>query len=340
MPRRVGLGLIGLDHWYHAFGVLDDVKRRAGAEVVGVADRSRKRLGEVEENYRVGYVTTDYGRVISDPKVDLVCTFVPTGENAAVVGRALRAGKHVASVKPMAMTLGQADGLIELAEEEGRVLCSFDQCGPLGREGTKPGLKALIERGAIGRPLSFHQTLWAGLPMPWRGRTGKSWWLDPKLAPFGAWADHAIYAIDTVRYLFDAEVESVHGEIANKLYPKMRVEDYGLATLRLSNGVVAVVEDTWTGGKYITRWTKIVGTDGVIRIDQAVGGGKPVLINARGVKRLKVGSGHERMLVPILALVRAGRARPSPARESRENLRVALAVYRSAKTRRYVSLKR
>jgi hypothetical protein len=40
----------------------------------------------------------------------------------------------------------------------------------------------------------------------------------------------------------------------------------------------------------------------------------------------------------VLTLLRSGKTSPSPARESRTNLAIAFAVYRSAKTGRYVTV--
>jgi len=333
MAKGVGIGLVGLDHWYTAFAVLDDASKRAGVWVAAVADRSRKRRAEIESKYDVGYVTANAGRVIRDPEVDLVCSQVNTRENVGVVRRALRAGKHVACVKPMAMTLRQADALIALAESKRRVLWSFDQ---LGRGRGQTQLKSLIKRGAIGQPISFQQTMWAGLPKPWHDSTGPSWWTDAKLVPFGAWADHAIYTIDMVRDLFEADVEVVHGEIANKRYPELELEDYGVATLRFSNGLVAVIEQTWTAGRYYPHWTKIVGTDGVIHMDQAVAGGKPVMVTSRGQKAIAMGGRRLGVLDPVLSLIRRKQTKPSAATESRRNLAIAFAVYRAARTGRCV----
>jgi predicted dehydrogenase len=333
MPRTIRLGLVGLDHWYTAFAALDAAHNHRSVELVGVADPSRKRLTDVASDYSPSYITTDYSKVIDDPGVDLICSLVPTSENVKVVRAALKAGKHVACVKPMAMTLRQADSVIELAEQSGLVLWSFDH---LGRAGSAH-LKRALDRGAIGQPFSFHQVMWAGLPSPWRGRTGRSWWTDEKLVPFGAWGDHAIYSIDVLRFIFDAEVESVEGQIANKRHPKLKLEDYGLSLLRLSNGVTAMLEHAWIGGPYHPHWTKICGTKGVIHIERGLGDGGPSLVTHRGlipIKPVKAGS----FLDPVLALVRRGAANPSPARESRANLAAAFAFYKAARIGRRVAL--
>jgi len=332
MPKQLGLGVVGLDHWYTVFGVLDEAKKGSRLKLVGVADASRRRLAEVQKEYDPGFVTTDYRKVIDNPDVDVVCSLANTRDSVKLARAALQAGKHVACVKPMTMTLRQADALIELAERKRLVLWSFDQLAAAQASSLKP----LLKRGAIGQPVSFHQVAWSGLPRPWRGKTGPSWWIDEKLVPFGAWADHAIYTIAMLRSLFEAEVETAYGEIGNKRYPKMKLEDYGLSTLRFTNGLTALLEHTWTGGPYYPHWTKIVGTKGVIHMDQAVSDGQPMLVTSKGMRPIKPMRPRGGMLASFLALIRDGAAKPSPARESRTNLAVAFAVYKAAKTGKYV----
>jgi len=334
MPKRLGVGVIGLDHWYTVFGVLDEASSKSGLRLVAVADSSRKRLAEIEREYAPDVLTTDFRDVLDDPAVDVICSLVNTRDNVKVCRAALNAGKHVACVKPMAMTLRQADALIEIAERKQVVLWCFDQLAQ--RQATS--LKPLLTRGVVGQPISFHQVAWSGLPKPWRDKTGPSWWVDENLVPFGAWADHAIYTIAMLRSLFNAEIERVHGEIANKRYPRMKLEDYGLGMLQFDNGLVAALEHTWTGGPHYPHWTKIVGTKGVVHMDQAVSNGQPVLATPKGIRPVKLKGATGGMLTDFLAQVRKGKTRPSPARDSRANLAAAFAVYKAAKTGRYVKV--
>ncbi len=331
---KLGVGVVGLDHWYTVFGVLAEASKGSKTKLVGVADGSRKRLTEIEAAHNPGYVTTDFDKVIADPEIQLICSLSNTRDSVKVVKAALSAGKHVASVKPMAMNLRQADEMIALAERKGCVLWCFDQ---LGRREAAP-LHAALKRGLIGKPVSFHQTAWSGLPRPWQGKVGPSWWIDAEQVPFGAWADHAIYTIDMLTALFEAEVARVCGVIANKRYPKLSVEDYGVGTLEFSNGVMAVLEHTWVGGPYYPSWTKIAGTEGVIHLDRAAFGDKTMLATTKGTKPLKLAGGRRGMLAGVLDCIAKEQVKPSPARESRRNLVVAFAVYQAAKTGRYVTL--
>jgi len=333
MAQQIGIGVVGLDHWYTAFGVLQEANASAATRLVAIADKSERRLKEVSAKHKADYTTTSFGKVIADPGVDLICSLVNTRDNVNVCRQALKAEKHVACVKPMTMNLRQADALIDLAESQERVFWSFDQ---LGRVGVDPQLKALLKRGGIGKVMAYYHVATSGLPKSWPDNAHSGWWIDSNLVPVGAWADHAIYAIDMLRALFDADVEVVHAEIANRVYPKLAVEDFGLATLRFTNGIVAVMQDSWTADGYWPRWTKIVGTKGAVHMEPALKEGW-LVATPKGTEPLKeakrAGGG---MLNEVIKLVKAGAAKPSPARESRKNLAIALAVYKSAKTGKFV----
>ncbi|MCJ7751142.1 MAG: hypothetical protein MUQ65_08620, partial [Armatimonadetes bacterium] len=60
MPKRLGVGVVGLEHWYTVFGVLDEASKGSGLNLVAVADSSRRRLAEIKREYDPGVLTTDY----------------------------------------------------------------------------------------------------------------------------------------------------------------------------------------------------------------------------------------------------------------------------------------
>src|SRR5581483_11345503 len=134
-------------------------------------------------------------------------------------------------------------------------------------------LKEWLDAGRIGRPLRFTQMLHGSLPMAWPGSTATGWWTEPARVPGGAWLDHAIYAIDTARWLLGSEPANVMGIAANQRYPNLAVEDFGIATYTLANGAVALIEDTWTAdrGAGFSR-TELFGSGGTISEDSNLRG--------------------------------------------------------------------
>ena len=109
----VGVGEFGRNHvrvWAEMEGV----------ELVGVVDTNASRAAQVAAEF-----TT---RVIRDidslkvEKVDAVSVAVPTKEHASLGCRLLDWGMDVLVEKPMASSVGEADGLIASAQRANRIL--------------------------------------------------------------------------------------------------------------------------------------------------------------------------------------------------------------------------
>lgn len=108
----IGVGYLGR---FHA----RKYARLADADLVAVADIDRSRgegiAGECQTQFMV-----DYRDLLG--RVDAVSVVVPTPAHFSVAREFLDAGAHVLLEKPMTRTLEEADRLIDLAREKGRIL--------------------------------------------------------------------------------------------------------------------------------------------------------------------------------------------------------------------------
>lgn len=263
--------VLGLDHWYTAFGVCEILAASDQLELAAICTENDDNAAWAAEKYPTVTLFRDPQQVFSNPDVDCVLICAPTATAEGYAIDALTNGKHVLGVKPTSNTLTGLQKIIDTATENNVFYGSFE-----GIQRFHPktiALKDLLSKGTIGRVLSVHQVGNGGLPAPWEGKKSgePSWWIDPEMIQTGAWMDHAIYAIDLLRFTLDAEVDSVTGHIGNRLHTSLPLEDYGMALLRLKTpvGPVSVVmEDTWSanpgGGAH---WMRIVGTDGWLRSD-------------------------------------------------------------------------
>lgn len=261
--------VLGLDHWYTAFGVCEILAASTHNTLAAVCTENDEHATWVNETYPAVPLIRDPQQLFADPDIDCVLICAPTALAEAYAIDALRNGKHVLGVKPTSNTLNGLATIIATAAENGVFYGSFE-----GIQRFHPktlALKTILSDGTIGRVLSVHQVGNGGLPAPWQGRTSgePSWWINPEMIHTGAWMDHAIYAIDLLRFSLNAEVDAVSGHIGNRLHADLPLEDYGMALLRLSSpsGAISVVmEDTWAanpgGGAH---WMRIVGTDGWLR---------------------------------------------------------------------------
>ncbi len=328
-----GIAVVGVDHWYTAFGVLDIAAASEVAPLIGVVEKSEERLTALREKYPKAIVTDDEAALITRDDVSLVAICATTADAPEIAKRALVAGKHVVSVKPPARTLEELDGVIAAANEAGKFYGSFEGMQRLTPRVTL--LRELIQSDAIGTPMSFHQVGHGGIPSPWPGQTGPSWWLDAEKVPGGAWIDHAIYAVDLARFVFGGEIDFATGVIENRVHTGLSLEDYGASLMRLQpsegSGVTLIFEDTWTakpgGGAHRQQF---IGSKGSLRPD----GNDWVLTQGGTEVRHAIPAAPFFRLDALAELLMQGETPPFGPADARANLAACLAVYEDAANRK------
>jgi len=182
-----------------------------GVSLVSVHDVDAERGRAVAAEFGASYVASlpELGA-----SADLVSVAVPTLSHAAVAGELLAAGCDVLVEKPMTATLAEADGLIELARERGRVL----QVGHVER--FNPALDALRDLGVAPRFVEVH-------------RLGS---FSPRSLDIDVVQDLMIHDLDIVLSLDSSEVVQVDAVGVPVLTPRV---DIANARLRLASGLIA-----------------------------------------------------------------------------------------------------
>jgi scyllo-inositol 2-dehydrogenase (NADP+) len=119
--NQIAVGLIGYGlagSVFHAPLVEAEPRMRLASVVT-----SRKE--QVASELPVARVLGNVEELLADPSIELVIVASPNTTHVPFARAALHAGKHVVIDKPFAPTLGEADSLIALAEEKGRLLSVF-----------------------------------------------------------------------------------------------------------------------------------------------------------------------------------------------------------------------
>lgn len=164
---------------------------------MAVAWHDREQLSEFTRTFPVrGYA--EYGELLEREEIDLVHIATPVAEMPDCTIRAARASKHIVLGKPMAMTMEQADRMVEAVETSGVHCVAFQGIKRLGRL-PSDNLKARIEAGEIGEIRVMHQTSRWSIAEDWYRSGSPGWFADPKCVPGGAFIDEGIYAIDLLR---------------------------------------------------------------------------------------------------------------------------------------------
>jgi predicted dehydrogenase len=118
----LGLGIVGTGNIAGSYA--RDSRTHPGIELVAATDLDRARAAAfaAEHGIRVADTLDD---LLADPAIDIVVNLTIHHAHYEVTRRALEAGKHVYSEKPMALARVEADELVALAAARGvRLGCS------------------------------------------------------------------------------------------------------------------------------------------------------------------------------------------------------------------------
>ncbi|MCM8815277.1 MAG: Gfo/Idh/MocA family oxidoreductase [Candidatus Omnitrophica bacterium] len=143
--KRVRLGIIGVGGMgqAHATSVQTSVKE---AKLVAVCDADEKRAKEVGEKHCVRWFT-DYKELIDSGIADAVIVATPHYFHPEISVYAMNKGLHVLSEKPIAVTVSQADTMLEAARKTKKVFSVMYQ---RRNWGIAVAAKKLIEEGKLG----------------------------------------------------------------------------------------------------------------------------------------------------------------------------------------------
>lgn len=161
---EVRLGIIGLGRVadLNILGYLDHPKCR----VVAVCDLSEDIALARKKEWGADWHCTDYRDILASPEIDAVEVLTPPRQHSQVVIDAALSRKHISVQKPFCITLKEADDMIRACRENGVKLKLFENAVfyPPYRKA-----KELIEKGAIGEPLSINFKIGSGVggwPVP------------------------------------------------------------------------------------------------------------------------------------------------------------------------------
>lgn len=258
---KIGIGIIGLDHWYWALGSAYDISINPNAQLVAISDPNEEYVKKIAKIYGAETYYTDYHKLLENPKIDGIIITTTTSMHRDVAVAAAKAGKDILIGKPIARTLKEAREIIDSAKNAGVKLMAM-------AAGVLPGdpIKRLIDNGVIGEPFAASASLFAILPLGEPGVLEPGWFVDPNKAAGGGFIDHAVYLAAQLRGYFNSEVKRVYAEIGKFIHKRYSVEDYGIAVLRFENNSIATIESTFTAPVSSHNFMRIIGTEGEIEV--------------------------------------------------------------------------
>lgn len=256
----IGLGIIGTG-WCGGIRAI----AAANSALVGslhLAEVDPERLAGVEARTGAVTATTDWEELISDPAISAVMiSATPETLHHPMAKAALEAGKHVLLEKPMALTLDEADELIEIAEARGlKFTIGYSQ-----RFNTKQALvKKSLNDGTLGDPVSVlvsrHITRSLG------AKIGSRTKLSPAAMEATHDIDFALWCLEPRKPV------KVYSQVAwGARQAEHGVPDTQIIVITMDDGVTVTISAGWSlppgYPNYSATWIEFIGTDGALIMD-------------------------------------------------------------------------
>jgi myo-inositol 2-dehydrogenase / D-chiro-inositol 1-dehydrogenase len=223
-PLRVGLAGCGEVTEHKHLRALRDL---AAVEVVALADVNPERLAHVADRYGIARRYLDPRALFEDPAVEAVGVCVPASAHVEVALAALDAGKHVLVEKPLALSLDDADRLIERARS----------CHVVAQMGFHMRWHRLVrqahqllQEGALGT-IEAVRTVWNS-PRPDRNIRP---WKTRRHEGGGSLVEIAVHHFDLWRWFSGGEVTELYAAARHGV----RDDESAAVTARIDNGVLA-----------------------------------------------------------------------------------------------------
>jgi predicted dehydrogenase len=240
----IGLGEIGQVH-------AAAVRQSQATRLVAVADITPELLAPFEAQGIRGY--RDAGELIADAEVGTVSVCLPHYLHFPVTLEAIRAGKHVLVEKPLAISVAEAEQMVDAAATAGVALgVSHNQVFYAAHAEAK----RLIDTGEIGRPVFIRLRLGAG-PL-WGG-----WRDSPGLAGGGLLADAGVHRLYLALHLF-GPVREIRAVLDA---PRQQGETFAVVVLVFESGALGLIEANQHGppGTFDDE-VEIIGSAATLRL--------------------------------------------------------------------------
>ena len=199
-------------------------------EITWAVDIKKDRAESFAEGFPNCKVTTDYRDCFGEG-VDVMHTATPHNMHPIIAIDAMKHGINVLTEKPMAITLTDADKMIEVAKKAGVKLGVIFQTRYV--KGCVE-LKKRIDEGKLGKLLAARSYLsWSRPDEYYSASDWKGTW-DKEGG--GVLIDQAIHSIDRVQWLVGDEIEWIEGSMGNRYHHAVNVEDVAEAFVKFKQG--------------------------------------------------------------------------------------------------------
>lgn len=362
MEEKLNFAIIGCGRISskHVEGIINN---HAEAELVAVSDLVRGKMDEAVsfyhdylkdndpeipdeeiENLRNNNIRKykDYQKLLDEDDIDVVTIATESGYHPEITKDALEAGKHVIVEKPMALSINDAEEMINTAEREGQKLsvCSQNRFNPTVRQ-----LRKAVEENRFGKLVHAVSSI------RWN-RNDEYYDMDDWHGTLeldgGILMNQGLHNIDMLRWMM-GDVERVTAETDNFLRD-IETEDAGMAVVRFKNGSIGLIEGSvCIYPKNLEETFNMFGEKGTVRlagvaineiIDWKFADNSPE--EEERVKKFSYetdtvyGYGHNLLFKDVINAIKEDRDPLVDGTEGKKAIELILGIYKSARNNRPV----
>ncbi len=251
--KDVRFGFIGSGKISHYSA--ESLLKHPHARLVAAQDLSQERVDDLADKFDIKHRFTDSSDLFACDEVDAVYIAVPNKFHAPLAIAAMQAGKHVLLEKPFAMNAAEAQDVVRVSQETGRVF-NLGMNQRFNEDSQK--IKAVVEQGALGE-IYYAKAYWfrrEGIP-----KLG-TWFGNKALAGAGAINDIGVHLLDLCLHTMgNFEPVSVFGTtytkfgnrglgegnwgISDATETTFDVDDLASALIKMKNGATVSLEVSW-----------------------------------------------------------------------------------------------
>ncbi len=279
---------------------------------------------------------TDYIEMLETEKPDIVSIATESGKHAKIALDCMDFRTNVIIEKPMAMSIKEANEIINKAAQTGLKVsaCHQNRFNLAVKE-----MRTAVENGSFGRishgsiHVRWNRNENYYTQAPWRG----TWEEDG-----GCLMNQCIHGIDLLRWMMNDEVVEVYGATRQRFHDYLEAEDIGVAIVKFKNGSLATIEGTTNVyPQNLEETLYLFGETGTVKL-----GGKST--NTIDVWDFKTelstkeglieetenvyGNGHTALLADMIDAVKNDRKPYVDEIAGKNALEMILAIYKSQKT--------
>jgi len=231
--RDIKCGVVGYGGAFNMGRAHLEGMKRAGMTPTAVADLDAERLEVAEQDFPGIETYGSVAAMLRKSDVNLVAIITPHNTHAKLAIQCLKAGRHVVTEKPFAITTAECDAMIAAARKHRRMLSTYHN---RHWDGCILNAVKLVRKGLIGEVFRVEAHM-GGYGQP------RDWWRSSRSISGGILYDWGVHLLEySLQILKGAKLTEVSGFAhtgfwaPKTAWKKDTNEDEGLAVARFKNG--------------------------------------------------------------------------------------------------------